>query len=126
MFLSKSNMTSQMVKRSLVKSNLTKPFYSPLFINQRRESPCGLFALSSGFRYISSEDAIKIFDNGDPSKIRNLAIIAHVDHGKTTLVDCLLSQTGIKADERAMDSNDLEQERGITILSKCTSVIYKD
>jgi GTP-binding protein len=85
-----------------------------------------LFALSSGVRYISTEEAIKIFDNGDPSKIRNLAIIAHVDHGKTTLVDCLLSQTGIKADERAMDSNDLEQERGITILSKCTSVIYKD
>lgn len=63
----------------------------------------------------------------DPKKMRNLAIIAHVDHGKTTLVDCLLKQTGIKfADERAMDSNDLEKERGITILSKCTSVIYKD
>ena len=98
-------------------------------MNQRREIPCGLFALSHGLRYISTEDAIKIFDNGDPSKIRNLAIIAHVDHGKTTLVDCLLSQTGSVAeggDERAMDSNDLEQERGITILSKCTSVIYKD
>jgi predicted membrane GTPase involved in stress response len=83
-----------------------------------------LFALSHGFRYISTEDAAKIFDNGDPSKIRNLAIIAHVDHGKTTLVDCLLRQTGIKADERAMDSNDLERERGITILSKVTSVIH--
>lgn len=59
--------------------------------------------------------------------MRNLAIIAHVDHGKTTLVDCLLKQTGISfSDERAMDSNDLEKERGITILSKCTSVIYKD
>ena len=70
---------------------------------------------------------MKIFENGDPSKIRNLAIIAHVDHGKTTLVDCLLSQTGIEGtEERAMDSNDLEQERGITILSKCTSVIYQD
>eukprot|EP00351_Strombidinopsis_sp_SopsisLIS2011_P003689 CAMPEP_0116873960 /NCGR_PEP_ID=MMETSP0463-20121206/5314_1 /TAXON_ID=181622 /ORGANISM="Strombidinopsis sp, Strain SopsisLIS2011" /LENGTH=202 /DNA_ID=CAMNT_0004516911 /DNA_START=147 /DNA_END=755 /DNA_ORIENTATION=+ len=57
--------------------------------------------------------------------MRNLAIIAHVDHGKTTLVDCLLKQTGISADERAMDSNDLEQERGITILSKCTSVAHK-
>ena len=59
--------------------------------------------------------------------MRNLAIIAHVDHGKTTLVDCLLKQTGISfADERAMDSNAIEKERGITIMSKCTSVIYKD
>lgn len=62
----------------------------------------------------------------DTKKMRNLAIIAHVDHGKTTLVDCLLKQTGISADERAMDSNDLEQERGITILSKCTSVAYNN
>ena len=77
-------------------------------------------------RYVSTEQALKIFDNNDPLKIRNLAIIAHVDHGKTTLVDCLLSQTGIEADERAMDSNALEQERGITILSKCTSVIYQN
>lgn len=59
--------------------------------------------------------------------MRNLAIIAHVDHGKTTLVDCLLTETGNNFDsERAMDSNELEQERGITILSKCTSVIFKD
>lgn len=65
--------------------------------------------------------------NSDPQKIRNLAIIAHVDHGKTTLVDCLLKQTGISfSDERAMDSNDIEKERGITILAKCTSVVHKD
>ena len=69
----------------------------------------------------------EILENGDVSKVRNIAIIAHVDHGKTTLVDCLLKQTGIAfASERAMDSNDLEQERGITILSKCTSVIHGD
>lgn len=70
----------------------------------------------------------QILNSSDPKKIRNLAIIAHVDHGKTTLVDCLLRQSGLTNDqnERAMDSNDLEKERGITILSKCTSVIFKD
>src|SRR4029079_1754699 len=64
------------------------------------------------------------------TSIRNLAIIAHVDHGKTTLVDQLLRQSGTfranqQVQERAMDSNELERERGITILAKCTSVAWR-
>ncbi len=67
--------------------------------------------------------------NSNPS-IRNIAIIAHVDHGKTTLVDAMLQQSGIWGEhehhqERAMDSNELERERGITILAKITGVRYK-
>jgi len=64
-------------------------------------------------------------------KIKNIAIIAHVDHGKTTLIDAALQQLGVfraneKVDERVMDSNDLERERGITIFSKNASIFYKD
>ena len=66
-----------------------------------------------------------------PTNIRNIAIIAHVDHGKTTLIDNIMKQCGSfrvnqKLDERLMDSGDLEKERGITILAKPTSVKWKD
>lgn len=67
----------------------------------------------------------------EDKKLRNIAIIAHVDHGKTTLVDCMLKQSGVFREnqvvqERVLDSNDLERERGITILSKNISINYKD
>ena len=63
--------------------------------------------------------------------IRNIAIIAHVDHGKTTLIDNILKQSGSfrenqAVDERLMDSGDLEKERGITILAKPTSIVWKN
>jgi len=59
-------------------------------------------------------------------EIRNIAIIAHVDHGKTTLTDAIMRQTGTITDESTMDSNDLEKERGITIYAKNTAILYRD
>lgn len=65
------------------------------------------------------------------NKIKNIAIIAHVDHGKTTLIDAMLKFAGVfrenqKIDERIMDSNELEKEKGITIFSKNAALFYKD
>lgn len=80
---------------------------------------------------LNKNEMKEIFVSNSRTNIRNVAIIAHVDHGKTTLVDGLLRQSGIfreneQLTERVMDSNDLEKERGITILSKNTAVTYKD
>ncbi|KAJ1895574.1 hypothetical protein LPJ66_004510 [Kickxella alabastrina] len=77
-------------------------------------------------------DSIDLGDMIPMDRIRNIGIIAHVDHGKTTLVDCLLKQSGALSgstamqETRVMDSNVIEKERGITILSKVTSLVYKD
>jgi small GTP-binding protein len=77
-------------------------------------------------RTFSSEPDLKDPLQYDPKLVRNCAIIAHVDHGKTTLMDKLLEFCGTQfTGERAMDSNDLEKERGITIMSKYTRLFYK-
>ena len=81
-------------------------------------------------KYMSVKKFVRVNSLKYRENLRNVAIIAHVDHGKTTLVDQLLRQSGTFRDnevvqERVMDSNDIERERGITILSKNTSVHYK-
>ena len=58
-------------------------------------------------------------------EIRNIAIIAHVDHGKTTITDAIMKQTGMSPEGGSMDSNSLERERGITIYAKNASILYK-
>ena len=84
------------------------------FTRGLRKVPFGFNSMRKFSTLTVEEERLKqkkvedILNNRDPKKLRNLAIIAHVDHGKTTLVDCLLKQTGISATERAMDSNDLE------------------
>ncbi|GFY98238.1 elongation factor family protein [Actinidia rufa] len=89
---------------------------------------CSVSAASEAATEAAAERRSQLMRRSD---IRNIAIVAHVDHGKTTLVDAMLKQAKVFRDnqvvqERIMDSNDLERERGITILSKNTSITYKD
>lgn len=84
-----------------------------------------------GISGMQGDDKVGEFSHSTVANIRNIAIIAHVDHGKTTLVDGFLRQTGVFRENQevvdcVMDSNDLERERGITILAKNTAVVYKD
>src|SRR6185369_9837161 len=84
-----------------------------------------------GFSHYVSRQSFPFIVRRPKMALRNIAIIAHVDHGKTTLIDVLLRQSGSfrdnqRVEERAMDSNDLERERGITILAKVTSLVWKD
>ncbi len=90
------------------------------------------FRLCIRLRYLLKKQCVKVkILSRDINNLRNIAIIAHVDHGKTTLVDKLLQQSGTldsrgEAEERVMDSNDIEKERGITILAKNTAIKWND
>ena len=99
---------------------------APLFLQFRRPT-CALHKNRADASAPATKNELM---SENPTSLRNIAIIAHVDHGKTTLVDALLRQSGaVRANtemaERAMDSNDIERERGITILAKCTSVLWE-
>lgn len=118
-------LTNQLHKRTLSSSLFIK---TPFNFHSRKLA-CTLIKCSvSGAIETTTEKKSQLVRRRD---VRNIAIVAHVDHGKTTLVDAMLKQAKVFRDnqfvqERIMDSNDLERERGITILSKNTSITYKD
>ncbi|KAI8562198.1 hypothetical protein RHMOL_Rhmol03G0016000 [Rhododendron molle] len=104
------------------------PFNSRSRNSNRNSVKCSVSEATEAAREAATERRSQLMRRSD---IRNIAIVAHVDHGKTTLVDSMLKQAKVFRDnqfvqERIMDSNDLERERGITILSKNTSITYKD
>ncbi|KAK2975709.1 hypothetical protein RJ640_010768 [Escallonia rubra] len=123
--LSSPHLTTQLFCGTLSSSLTCKPQFS-----LSKRNPVGSFVKCSVSEATetATERRSKLTRRSD---IRNIAIVAHVDHGKTTLVDAMLKQAKVFRDnqvmqERIMDSNDLERERGITILSKNTSISYKD
>src|SRR3989337_609003 len=106
---------------------------SPEPRHTRRNPPIRRFVLRRRGRSPTCREKFSLHLSGTAPRmsLRNIAIIAHVDHGKPTLIDVLLRQSGAfrdnrRVEERAMDSNDLERERGITILAKVTSLVWRD
>lgn len=118
-------LTNQLHKRTLSPSLFIK---TPFNFHSRNSARTSIKCSVSGAMETTTEKKSQLVRRRD---VRNIAIVAHVDHGKTTLVDAMLKQAKVFRDnqfvqERIMDSNDLERERGITILSKNTSITYKD
>ncbi|KAL6987126.1 putative elongation factor TypA-like svr3, chloroplastic, variant 2 [Sarracenia purpurea var. burkii] len=116
---------NQFFGRTLSSTSITN---SPFNFRSRNSDRSSVVCSVSGATETATERRSQLMRRRD---IRNIAIVAHVDHGKTTLVDAMLKQAKVFRDnqvvqERIMDSNDLERERGITILSKNTSISYKD
>ncbi|KAJ1957534.1 hypothetical protein EC988_000776, partial [Linderina pennispora] len=113
-------------------SGINSQRYTASNVAVSTRASAGIRSYSAAAAEAETTSSIDLGDMIPMDKIRNIGIIAHVDHGKTSLVDCLLKQSGALAgssamqETRVMDSNALEKERGITILSKVTSLAYND